>query len=40
MANQHGPWWAQAWWSRRTTTVNIAIVVVLTVFVLWMAVFR
>ena len=37
MASKHGPWWADTWWGKRTTAVNVSIVVALLVLILWKA---
>jgi hypothetical protein len=37
MAHEHGPWWANTWWGKRTTAVNVSVVVVLLLIMLWLA---
>jgi hypothetical protein len=35
----HGPWWANTWWGKRTTALNVGIVVILFLIVLWKTLF-
>ena len=37
MGDRRGPWWANTWWGRRTTVLNLSILVVLFLFLLWKA---
>jgi hypothetical protein len=39
MAYKHGPWWANSWWGKTHTTVNISIVVALLLLMLWKALY-
>ena len=38
--NNPGPWFSNTWWGKRTTAVNITIVVALLLFMLWKSVYR
>jgi hypothetical protein len=37
MDSKHGPWWTNTRWGKRTTAVNVSIVVGLLLFVVWKA---
>jgi hypothetical protein len=39
MASKDGPWWANTWWGKRTTTINISIAIALLLFMLWKTLF-
>lgn len=36
-AAKHRPWWAHTWWGKRTTRVNVSIVLLLLLFMVWKA---
>ena len=40
MASHYDPWWANTWWGKRTTAVNVAIAVGLALVMLWTALGR
>lgn len=36
---KHGPWWAKTWWGRRTTAINIGLVIAVLLFIVWKSLF-